>query len=241
LNVRRVLSAVYALSLLTACDRQGEGDVAQAGDTIRDTVVIDGAAPGCASCSLEVGDPVRVGNSADRFIPRRVPDVLRDGRGTIYLTFDGWSIQPVLQYDSTGRFLRRIGRSGSGPGEYNMTSAAFVGRGDSLYLVSSERALIVYAPDGSFKRTVRIPGITPFGVQADGTVLGSRIWMRGEAEAFVYRVDTTGSLRDSFPVFSPPIGYSSEVTSGTEKRMVAWRHESFPVYGADGSIWTYMS
>jgi hypothetical protein len=73
-------------------------------------------------------------------------------------------------FDSTGRFVRRVGRRGSGPGEYQEISEVRAFRGDSLVVADAfARRLTILSPDGGVVRTASIA--TP----AD--TLGSVNWM----------------------------------------------------------------
>lgn len=232
------LLLVNALWVVWACS--GNEPAANPDESTRsDTVVIDGTVPACTSCTLTVEAPIRVGSPSDEFIPRRVPGILRDSRGTTYLTFIGWGDQPTLQYDSAGRSVKRIGRTGSGPGEYDMASIEFIGPGDSLYLFSAERLLNIYGPDGVFVRAARLPGVRPFGARDSGVVLATRSNSLGDRDVFVLRINPAGDVVDSFPVFSPLSGLSGSSTRKGTKTTWERRRETRPVLGQDGFVWTF--
>jgi hypothetical protein len=104
----------------------------------------------------------------------------RDGR--VYVSQPQEGI--VRVYDSRGRFLRKIGRSGEGPGEFERPSR-LGWRGDTLWVGDSPQARIsLFRPDGSFVRSITFtragpltggrPNI-PGSLLADGTVLG--LWL----------------------------------------------------------------
>jgi hypothetical protein len=226
-----------------ACGSNERSTVQQAGEATPDTLVIDGASPGCSTCSIEVGAPLRLGTTTDREIPRRVPAMLRASRGTVYLTFHGWGDKPILAYDSTGRFIKSIGRRGSGPGEYNMTQEAFIGPGDSLFAWAPP-ALIVYAPDGAFGRTVRVIGPWPIGVSGDGTVSAVRLSQMygGSERPYLFRLGPDATPRDSFALFSAPDGGRSTRRSSDGGPPLTRRtyYEVWPAVAPDGSVWTWL-
>jgi hypothetical protein len=156
-----------------------------------------------------------------------VPTVLRDSRGIHYLVFHGWSDKPILRYDSTGKYLGRLGAYGKGPGEYTMTFNAFVGPDDSLFVWAGNRAQ-VFDSDGRYRRVARVGRATPIAV-----VPGTRgeLYAKVQPPGFestgdpaLVRVDSTGTVRDSFPLF------------GTD-----FLNPTTPVVAPDGSIWTSMA
>jgi hypothetical protein len=83
------------------------------------------------------------------------PLLTRDARGRLYVFGSG--IEGVAVYDSTGRYLRSIGRKGSGPGEYQGASGVVALRGDSLALVDASLARIsILAPNYLLARTTPV-------------------------------------------------------------------------------------
>jgi hypothetical protein len=73
-----------------------------------------------------------------------------DATGGFYV-FDSQATQ-IRQYDAQGRFLRAVGRSGDGPGEYREGAALTVAQ-DSLLVVCdpSNRRMTSFGPDGGVR------------------------------------------------------------------------------------------
>lgn len=104
----------------------------------------------------------------------------RDGR--VYVSQPQEGI--VRVYDSRGRFLRKIGRSGAGPGEFERPSR-LGWRGDTLWVGDSPQARIsLFRPNGSFVRSITFTQAGPLtggrpnvpgSLLADGSVLG--LWL----------------------------------------------------------------
>jgi hypothetical protein len=76
-------------------------------------------------------------------------DVDIDSRGRIYVADYGQS--RVTVFDRSGRFVRQLGRRGSGPGEFRHPMQLAVGYGDTLYVYDvGLRRLSKFAPSGHF-------------------------------------------------------------------------------------------
>jgi DNA-binding beta-propeller fold protein YncE len=76
-----------------------------------------------------------------------VPDPARDFCGATDVAFapnsrifvtDGYCNARVIEYDSTGRKIRQWGRSGTGPGEFNVVHSIAVGPQGNLYVADRE-------------------------------------------------------------------------------------------------------
>ena len=103
----------------------------------------------------------------------RVMDVEVGLSGRIYVADDlNWRISV---FDGSGRLLRRLGRRGQGPGEFESPWSLAVDRLDSLFVWDGALARIsVFGPDFRFARSFAAPGrwtVSGFSVRPDGTLL----------------------------------------------------------------------
>ncbi len=72
----------------------------------------------CSACSISVRRVTTLGNgSRAGALPIMPLQVTQDARGRIFAVVSVGD-QPVLVYDSTGKFIRVLGRVGDGPGEF---------------------------------------------------------------------------------------------------------------------------
>jgi hypothetical protein len=99
----------------------------------------------------------------------------------------------------------------------------------------------VFAPDGSYARTIRAPGRTVFAVAPDGSgdiyTTGRFRWDQTDAVPRVVRLSADGSPRDSFPIFVATFG-TTWVRQKASDAWVASRTPSEAVMAPDGSVWT---
>ncbi len=66
----------------------------------------------------------------------------------------------VFVFDSTGRFVRRIGQRGEGPGDYNRLGSLFLLSADTMAITDQKGARItLLRPDASIARIGRVRGI----------------------------------------------------------------------------------
>ena len=174
-------SLVMGLSaLLAAC---GTAASRNAGPRVRDSAgiqIVENDAPsGPAPFTIDSLPDVDIGrDTADQhqlFVSNLVSaHVLTDGR----VVAAGWATKEIRVFDSTGTFLRTIGREGAGPGEFEVLGWMYVGAGDTLYTFEpSARRVQAFASDGTFLRfgIVTSPRIGGFpysqGVFANGSLL----------------------------------------------------------------------
>lgn len=153
MKISLVLSWVMVASVgVAACAGERSSPGAELNAVVRrDTAMID-SVPSCSVCSIAVVDSLPIGSAKDALIPMRVPGFQRDSRGRHYLTFEGWSSQPVLAYDSLGRYQGEIGHYGQGPGEYRTTSVVRISNSDSLFVYAGFHLGHVFSPDGKYAR-----------------------------------------------------------------------------------------
>ena len=121
---------VLVTSLLPApAASQGNGSSRAAADTVV-RVAQQPAHKGVATLVEEMS--IGVADGAEEYMLGEVADIALGRDGSIYV-FDRQA--PVVrQYDANGRFIRSIGRSGAGPGEYRSTSGIATMRDGRLLL-----------------------------------------------------------------------------------------------------------
>ena len=227
-GVGRACVILLAGCLLAACqERTGEGVAVAVRDSAGITIV-ESAAPRTSGWHLSDEPILRLAENAPvEQAPLDPTAVFADAAGNIYVgdgNQNGW--HAVLVYDSAGRFLRKMGGSGRGPGEFGgqlWWAGPF--RGDSL--VAWDRrgpSMKIFGADGGYARDVPIPrestrpppeGTFQFsegfhGALDDGTLLTTSVgvldisggagpaWYRH----FVYAVDPGGSRRDTIGEFA---------------------------------------
>jgi hypothetical protein len=76
-----------------------------------------------------------------------------DGQGRFYVCDIG--NRRVQVYDRNGAYVRTLGRQGQGPGEYMYPMGVFLDGPGNAY-VNSGRSLVVFGPDGIFKKNIVI-------------------------------------------------------------------------------------
>lgn len=166
-------------------------------------------------------------------IPRGEPDgptsfgevrAIAIGNGDALYVYDG-SSQEIRMFDSTGRFLRTIGRTGSGPGEYrDVTALAIHANGDLLVRDPVLQHIHRYSPTGTPVTSWRLPsglydanslttdavGVV-YATILTGPILPNVPWPMGTV-----RFDSSGKLRDTVPaprwaaILSDPGPYAPE-------------------------------
>ncbi|MGH7467354.1 MAG: 6-bladed beta-propeller [Longimicrobiales bacterium] len=102
---------------------------------------------------------------------QKLPMVVRDTRGSFYAVPKHFRNHEVIIYDSTGRFVKMLGRTGSGPGEYRTVAGLAIGVLDSIYLVHDRRRLSVFDRLGRFARGAEVAR----GLREELVVVGTDI------------------------------------------------------------------
>jgi hypothetical protein len=151
--------------------------------TRADTIVRNTQAPrhaGVATLVEEMSIGVADGN--EEYMIGQVGDIALGRDGSLYV-FDG-QVPVVRHYDANGKFLRRIGRRGSGPGEYRSVSGlAMTPDGRLLVWDTGNWRVNIYAANGDFVTQ----WITPSGMSGGGTAQYTRAIMVDSAGRIVTR------------------------------------------------------
>jgi hypothetical protein len=147
----------------------------------------------------------------------RVMDVELGPTGRIYVADDlGWN---VAVFDRSGRLLRRMGRRGRGPGEFERPWHLAVDRHDSLFVWDGALARVsVFGPDGRFARSFATPGawaVSGFSVRADGTLLvGAFAGSGGSAHVLARNGRVLRSFGPIADATGIPAGFASSLLGG---------------------------
>jgi hypothetical protein len=120
------------------------------------TATID-SRPSCLACTISIQPRLHLG-SMD-IIATNTAYLPSDSRGRLY-QFTNRDRDHVTVFDSSGRILTRIGRGGSGPGEFSAgILRVFLSDHDSIYVMDSRHArLNVFEPSWRFSRSVNVAG-----------------------------------------------------------------------------------
>jgi hypothetical protein len=155
-----VLWAVLGMGL-SACGQSGSNTAGV--ETLRtvvgDTTIVRTLAGSVWGDSVRLVEELAIGvlEGADEYLFGRVGDLAVDAGGGIYV-FDG-QVPALRYYDANGSYVRTLGGSGEGPGEYRDASLGMaVRRSDGRVVMRDPRnmRLNVYNPDGSHSESWRV-------------------------------------------------------------------------------------
>jgi hypothetical protein len=137
----------------------------------------------------------------------RIAGVLRLRNGRIVVA-DGGSSE-IRFFDQRGRFLRRTGRPGAGPGEFTMIMAMGLAGPDSIWVYDFSLRRITYLSfNGDVLGVAAIqPGLPTLGVVGrlkDGSFVFAQLWSSGR----IAEADRSGLRRDD-------VVYARYAPSGT--------------------------
>jgi len=198
-----------------------QGSRAPAGITKR--IEIAGP-PTCASCRIEIERVTTLGDEdGPGAFTERPYAIRRDSRGRYYTIGQTGDDRVPAVYDAQGRFLRRLGRLGRGPGEYLGADQMLI-RHDSLYVFDNGNArLTVLSPSYQPVRTAPIPRLTmaaDFGA-GDTLILNAQVNDRERVGLPFHRFDVVGNYHASFgdptkrvSPRTPDTGYRLAAASG---------------------------
>lgn len=194
--------ALLAALLTAACQAGDRGSVATVRDSAEVAIVENPApAPRGVPWTLDTTPVLDLG--ADPSDPHQefsgVLTPVRLQGGEIVVANSGTS--ELRYFDTTGQWLRSVGRAGEGPGEFRRLGWVALGTGDTLRTYDwGLHRLSIFAPEGAFVRSVVLEspgpmrGVMPQAVTPTGGLLGM-------AMSFATPGMRSGVFRDTTPLF----------------------------------------
>jgi hypothetical protein len=131
----------------------------------------------------------------------QIRDLAAGARGQIYVL--DVQVQEIRLFDASGRFVRLVGRAGSGPGEYREPNGIRVAPDGSLWVNDHRNArFTVFTADGAYAKQVTVP---PWGygwrwdgvIDTQGRVLETIPFARPEPRRVTRESGATTSRRRS--------------------------------------------
>lgn len=171
--------------------------------------------PSCARCTIAIDSIGSIGDDDGAgSLERRPSSALQTATGDILITQSPPSGLAYL-FTSSGKFVRRIGRKGNGPGEYLAASTLIRGPRDSITIIDvlNSRATVISSV-GTFSRSYRLPIRTVLAAPlSNGQLVLSGGGLSGEARRRPFHaIDAKGALIRSFgPIAATEAGFGSSV------------------------------
>lgn len=155
--------------------------------------------PACPACRI-VLDPVATLGAAGDPPLSRLTWVTVDSRGRFFAA-PTYNRGEIAMYDAGGRFVRRFGRPGRGPGEFSGPIHMLrAGPGDSIHVFEGPRHTVLAPALASFG-SVRLLPVQPDGLAflGDGRMVAHRMVMgRGGVGQPLHVIDPAGRIARSF-------------------------------------------
>ena len=193
----RLIEGVLVTCLFLALPGMGAEAFAEQTDQPTKTVSVDGR-PSCSTCKIVLTEVARLGKAGDSILLDRQAQLAVDSERRFYAT--AAKGLPVVRYDSTGRLLGVISRSGSGPGEFPYPHPVLhVGPGDTLYAMQG-RSTLVFTPELKWVRTYSFPINGWFTVLRDNSKVALGTVFRSSApQSFpLHLLSSAGIITRSF-------------------------------------------
>lgn len=190
----------------------------------------------CPACSILVTEGASIGEEDGDGILGGQPDVvLRLINGSFIIAGESGDERVPRVFDSRGRFARRIGRLGSGPGEYRRVNAGML-LSDTLFLFDDGNArMTVLRPDFSVERSSPVPGRVLWAQPLGSDIAVSTRTISAAGTAFpVHRFDRAGAhlgpLGDSAETLRGRFGIMRYHVLGATSRGTLWTAPSYGEY-----------
>lgn len=183
--------------------------------------------PSCEGCSLRIRVVATLGrDSTDGYLTNYPMWTAMDGRGRLFVT-----LQPpgdlVLMFDTTGRFLGRVGRKGRGPGEFLFPTMVLARPTGALVIWDFNAAQLTWLdPMHRFLRRV-YQANPPVGILPDGRQLVVAAMRDRDRVGYpLHFYDDSGRPVASF-------GESGQYYDERER----WRWSRTAMVGPRGTVW----
>lgn len=171
------LMLVLAATVLVGCGEKGGGS--RAGAVVRDSggiaIVENGEASSAPEAAMDTVPALDIGggDGGQDYDFDQVVGAARLSDGKIVVADLGSG--ELRYYDSAGTFIRRAGRKGSGPGEFQALTLLWGTPADSLLAFdAAARRVSVFDSAGNFVRQIdlsRAGFLQPMGRMSDGTIV----------------------------------------------------------------------
>jgi hypothetical protein len=172
------------------------------------TITVVPSTIACGACRIELVKKVTLGSPTDTVSPSDFQTgVVRDSRGRYYVV-PAAGLTTIAVYDSAGRFLRTIGRSGRGPGEYGFIINAEVVEGDSIFVLdANNHRLTVLSPSYSVVRSLPLVGqfTRAFPLPRGEMLVNGSVNTRAAAGYPLHVIGPDGAIRRSFGSARPEL------------------------------------
>ena len=134
------------------------------------------ADPACRDCGVVLLHDVTLGDDDGSGVLGVTSAVVVDSRGQ-FLVASSADVSHILVFSPRGQLLRRLGREGSGPGEYRLIQRLLVDADDSVHVFDGiTRRQTILAPDGAFARSSPLLGSTLGAIiTGDGQVVQNAV------------------------------------------------------------------
>jgi hypothetical protein len=208
-------SAIFATSI--ACTENGSDGSRNGTEriTVGDTIIVRSSGPGVWGDSATLVEELRIGSAegGDEYTFGEIGDIAVGSDGIVYIA--DRKVKTVRAYDSTGRYIRSIGRTGKGPGEYETpVDIALLRDGRVLIYDPQFNRVLMYTSTGA---SIRAMAMNPMNHWFTRELMtpdtSGNIYVRimivpmtrnaRHDETYV-RFDTAGTLRDTVPMLHWP-------------------------------------
>jgi len=199
--------------------------------------VIVPSAPTCSQCSIVLTPILKIGEADGEGVIGRPRTVTRDRQGRHYAVFEEMR-GTVSVFDARGRYVRTIGRSGGGPGEYMSIQMIHAKRGDTLLAFDPRNQRLTFIlPTGQAVRSVRsiINPISLAELESGDIVVSGHFPDANRIGYPLHLVDSTGEVTRSFgaetPVYGPGMFYQFQryVAAARGSRVWASHHMQYVI------------